>query len=301
MTGPSTHDQTPTTLDDLVGGVYNEQAALGVLRMVAQAVVELADRPRNKPFAPPYSPVAQWALDRICLLGAYRYPNTDFRAISGPRYPRGLTELLAWCRDRPVSEWNFLELPEAFEEITDRLLEADPLRPSRLCLRLALGVDPNTPHWELEKQVMGEVLRLYQESGREGGFAEFRRSIVEAPVLTEREFALQRMHSIGGIHAQDLPLNRIYNPAHDKYFNPAGEAGVCRYCGLLLVSRDRSWVCEITSCPSREQLEVGAVLRRDGGDLHHVVRPIREFVVAPARISAYEREYPRVPSPDREL
>lgn len=301
MTESPPQERKPTTLDDLVGGPYNEKASLQVLREVAQAVVDLAEHPRNTAFGPPYPLMAQSALDRIGLLGAYRYPNAASRHVSGPRYPRGLTELLAWCRDRPVSDWYFLELPEEFEEVTERLIESDPLRPSSFCLRLSLGVDPSTPHREVEKRVMQEVFDAYQKQGKEEGYLAFRRSIIDTPVMTGRDFSLQRMGVIGGVHLQDLPMKHVYTEVHDKYFHPTGGAATCMHCGLLLIPKGSSWVCEVSFCPSREQVAVGPVRHRDEGGLHHVIRPIRDFVVAPVRIDRSARTSDYVPSPDREL
>ncbi|MEU0237352.1 hypothetical protein ABZ234_06635 [Nocardiopsis sp. NPDC006198] len=301
MTEAPSQEQKPTVLTDLVGGPYDEKACLEVLRSVARAVVDLAEHPRNSAFGPPYPPMAQHALDRICLLGAYRYPKVVLHHGSGPRYPRGLTELLAWCRDRPVSDWFFLELPEEFEEITDRLIETDPLRPSLLCLRLSLGVDPSTPHREVEKRVMRKVYDAYHRSGKEEGYLAFRRSIIDTPVMNSRDFALYMLDTIGGVHVQDLPMDHVYAAVPDKYFTSSGKAAACRYCGLLLAPTAKSWVCEINFCPSREQVTVGTSLHRDDGVLYHLIRPIREFVVAPVRIDDSKRASPHVPSPDRQL
>ncbi|WP_017627165.1 pPIWI_RE_Y domain-containing protein [Nocardiopsis chromatogenes] len=302
MNEPSTDAPKSTALQDLLtGGPYDDQTAEEVLRMVALTVVELADLPGNIPLAPPYPRTAQMVIDRICLLGAYRYPEAGPGEGGGGRYPRGLTDLLAWCRDRPLCDWTFLELPERFDEVTERLIETGPLRPSPLCLRLSYGVDTNTPRREVERRVMRAVLDAYKETGRDEGFTEFRNRIIECPVQSGRDYALSALHPIGGVHPQDLPMDLVYTPVHDKYFSSAGEASTCRYCGLLLIPKGRGWTCEITYCRSRTQAAVDRVLHRDDGMPLHVVRPIRELIVAPARIHASERESPHVPAPDREL
>lgn len=148
---------------------------------------------------------------------------------------------------------------------------------------------------------MRKVFDTYQEQGKEEGYLVFRRSVIDTPVMTGRDFSLWKMNVIGGVHVRDLLADDIYTAVHDKYFNPTGKAATCTYCGLLLIPTGKSWVCEIDSCPSREQVHMGSVLHRDDGGLHHVIRPIREFVVAPARINDYARASGYVPSPDREL
>lgn len=301
MSEPGSNDRKATALKDLLsGGPYDEHVAEEVLQMVAATIVELADLSGNAPLTPPYPQMAQDVIDRICLLGAYRHPGAS-PGDGGGRYPRSLTDLLAWCRDRPLCDWNFLELPERFDEVTERLIEIDPLRPTPLCLRLSYGIGPSTPRRDVEKRVMRTVLDAYRDSGKEEGFAEFRKRIIELPVASEQVFTLLRLHPIGGVHPQDLPMELVYTPVNDKYFNSAGEAGICKNCGLLLIPRGHTWTCEIAYCRSRTQVVVERVLHRSDGNPRHIVRPIRELVVAPVRTSASERESPHVPAPDREL
>ncbi|MFC6931488.1 hypothetical protein ACFQHO_14905 [Actinomadura yumaensis] len=122
---------TPNPLEQLTGPAFNANESLRILGLVAVTVTRLGEWPPGEEFTVPYPDVAQTAVDRICLAGIRRFCN-DHEG-DGPKYPRSLQELLAWCRERDVQEWGFIDLP-ADLELAGRLLVEDTAAP-RACAR----------------------------------------------------------------------------------------------------------------------------------------------------------------------
>ncbi|MFI6456758.1 hypothetical protein ACIBF6_35020 [Streptosporangium amethystogenes] len=296
----------PTAFDHARGEAYDEAESRRIVGMVAATVVQLADWPKEQSFTVPYPPLAQRVLDRIALIGVLRHPGgyrlTPYREQLS--CPRTLADLMTLCWSSPIDKWPFLCLPDG-EHLTGVLVELDPIRPSELCLGLALEfAHPDAPDRNLERLALSEVRSLYEESGHPGGFLALCERLVANPVLSREDIAFLKLERIGGVQVTDELIDILYLRVHERYFTSANEIAVCAVCGLVLVpARDGSgerWQCETTRCPGRRDVRVGA-MRRVAEDLHHAARPIREFVIAPRRIHSSEHSSRQAPGPLRDV
>jgi hypothetical protein len=296
----------PTAFDHARGGAYDEAESRRIVGMVAATVVQLADWPKEQPFTVPYPPLSQLVLDRIALIGVLRHPGgyrlTPYREQLS--CPRTLADLMALCWSSPIDVWPFLCLPDG-EDLTGLLIELDPIRPSELCLRLALEfAHPDAPDKSLERLALLEARSLYEEAGHPGGFQALREWLINHPVLSREDIAFLKLERIGGVQVTDELINILYLRVHERYFSSKDEIAVCADCGLVLVPvRDGSgerWQCETTRCRGRRNLRISTV-HRVAKDLHHAARPIREFVVAPHWLRASERSSRQSPGPLRDI
>ncbi|SDJ39309.1 hypothetical protein [Nonomuraea jiangxiensis] len=306
MTDDPFPSSAPTAFDHATGEAYDEAESRRIIGMVAATVAQLADWPKEEAFSVPYPPLAQRVLDRIALIGVLRHPGgfhlTPYREHLS--CPRTLADLMALCWSSPIDAWPFLSLPDG-EDLTGLLVELDPIRPSKLCLRLALKfAHPDAHDRSLERLALLEARSLYEESGYPGGFPELREWLIAHPVLSSQEIAFLKLERIGGVQVTDELINILYLRVHERYFSLTDEIAVCGHCGLVLVpvrgGSGEGWQCETTQCRSRRNVLVGAV-RHVAENLHHAARPIREFVIAGPRLRASEDSSRQAPSPLRDV
>ncbi|MDX6738455.1 hypothetical protein [Actinocorallia sp. A-T 12471] len=277
--------RSPNILDKLVGGAFDEEESLRILRMVALTVQTLADWPSDKPFEVPYPTLAQRVVDRIALIGAIRHPGGG----TAQQFPRSLPELMAYCRDVDLKDWAFMRLPRD-EWISGRLVTPGSDTPSEVCVRLAAGMTGREAAGgeDVERLIMREIRNFYRDAEVADGYWEFLGAMIEQPVLTTSRRARLKLQPVGGLLLQDELLRIVYINVQSRYFDSSGRAATCGVCGLLMVADEGRWRCEVEVCPGEGRIAAGGILNRDEG-LHHVTRPIRHLLVAPRRIASWRR------------
>jgi len=241
-----------------------------LLRTVATAVLDLSDVPNPGTFTLPYPAEAQRALDRTVLACLLR----------GAEPPRGVPDLLVWCREIPVVDWP-LDLPEDLAAPSEYLIDPHGLEPTQLCYEWAISRRDSAAE-QVEREMVFTAIEQCRAARMPEAYAAFRRLLIEHPVLTREEAAAT------GLEPAFLPvadlLPHIYLPA------PAGWArdGVLYSCGrcktLLVPTRDDGWWCENDRCRRTGPAPVGKTYHEDdGGGVLTLTRPLRLFVTAPGR------------------
>jgi hypothetical protein len=241
-----------------------------LLRTVATAVLDLSDVPNPGTFTLPYPAEAQRALDRTVLACLLR----------GAEPPRGVPDLLVWCREIPVVDWP-LDLPEDLAAPNEYLIDPHGLEPTQLCYEWAISRRDSAAE-QVEREMVFTAIEQCRAARMPEAYAAFRRLLLEHPVLTRGEAAAT------GLEPAFLPvadlLPRIYLPA------PPGWArdGVLYSCGrcktLLVPTRDDGWWCETDRCRRTGPAPVGKTYHEDdGGGVLTLTRPLRLFVTTPGR------------------
>lgn len=241
-----------------------------LLRTVATAVLDLSDVPNPGTFTLPYPAEAQRALDRTVLACLLR----------GAEPPRGVPDLLVWCREIPVVDWP-LDLPEDLAAPSEYLIDPHGLEPTQLCYEWAISRRDSAAE-QVEREMVFTAIEQCRAARMPEAYAAFRRLLIEHPVLTRQEAAAT------GLEPAFLPvadlLPHVYLPA------PAGWArdGVLYSCGrcktLLVPTRDDGWWCENDRCRRTGPAPVGKTYPEDdGGGVLTLTRPLRLFVTAPGR------------------
>ncbi|MFC6885578.1 MULTISPECIES: hypothetical protein [Actinomadura] len=286
---------TPNPLEQLTGPAFNANESLRILGLVAVTVTRLGEWPPGEEFTVPYPDVAQTAVDRICLAGIRRFCN-DHEG-DGPKYPRSLQELLAWCRERDVQEWGFIDLP-ADLELAGRLLVEDTAAPSRLCEELALRYKhEDTVGKSIESILKDHIREMYDQADAPEGSVAFLKKLVDSPILTSAQLA---RFKVSRPHIPEEVIAACYIPVHDRYYDRHGHANACDYCGLLRVMTRNKWRCEIATCPDHRRSRGGTQWDRVD-HLYHATRPHREFLIAPRRLKRTADKWPMAPDAPRDL
>jgi hypothetical protein len=240
-----------------------------LLRTVATAVLDLSDVPNPGTFTLPYPAEAQRALDRTVLACLLR----------GAEPPRGVPDLLVWCREIPVVDWP-LDLPEDLAAPSEYLIDPHGLEPTQLCYEWAISRRDSAAE-QVEREMVFTAIEQCRAVRMPEAYAAFRRLLIEHPVLTRQEAAATGLEPVFLPVADLLP--HIYLPA------PAGWSrdGVFYSCGrcktLLVPTRDDGWWCENDRCRRTGPAPVGKTYPEDGGDVLTLTRPLRLFVTAPGR------------------
>ncbi|MFG2410160.1 pPIWI_RE_Y domain-containing protein [Streptomyces goshikiensis] len=244
-----------------------------LMRTLASALTALDAVTGLNAFTLPYPPEVQRALDRTVLACLER----------GAQPPMSLPDLLAWCRERPMADWP-VDLPADAVNPGDLLLDPVSSRPTELCHEWAeQSRDSALTH--RDREIIHSALRLCREHGEEDAYTEFRRLLVNRPVLTSAEaFAVSVDHVLDPV--KEL-VRRIYQPAPDSYIR-ADTYSVCGRCHTLLTPvRDGSWWCERDRCRRQGPPPVGRRIAVDeAGELLQLERPLRQFVTGPGRAEA---------------
>ncbi len=205
-----------------------------LLRTVATAVLDLSDVPNPGTFTLPYPAEAQRALDRTVLACLLR----------GAEPPRGIPDLLVWCREIPVVDWP-LDLPEDLAASSEFLIDPHGLEPTQLCCEWAISHRDSAAE-QVEREMVFTAIEQCRATRSPDAYAAFRRLLIEHPVLTREEAAATALEPAFFPVAALLP--HVYLPA------PAGWAsgGVLYSCGrcktLLVPTRDDGWWCENDRC-----------------------------------------------------
>ncbi|QMU68458.1 hypothetical protein [Streptacidiphilus sp. P02-A3a] len=232
----------------------------GPLTAVARGVVGLADAAQSSGFRLPYPPSLQLALDRVVLDGLSRRVAV----------PRGVPELLVWCREREPREW--LPVPPGFLTDGSRLISRTAIEPTRTCAELAsLG-----PDGVLEQEAESLMAKLADSCGSIPRFAQCRDFLIHRPVVLR--FDPTEMLQPSRAQAWRL-VKDLYKPVPD-HFPAEGLVHSCSGCGLLAKAdtADGPW-CEGGCASEDRKLDVS----HQPGQALALTRALRLFVALPGR------------------
>lgn len=247
-----------------------DNADVPLLRTLATAVVQLADIPRLASFTLPYPAEAERALDRVVLACLLRDAEP----------PSSLAELLSWCRDRPLADWP-LDLPEDAFGPADFLVDRDSGTPTQLCHEWWVqGRDSAAAQYD--RRVISWAMRLCRDASSPESYTEFRRVLVDQPVLTSMEESELATNLF--LEPVRTLLGEIYEPAAASY-RQGGVYRTCQRClTLLMPLTDGTWWCERDHCRSLGSAPRGRTLASVVvGEVSQLVRPLRQFVTGPGR------------------
>ncbi|MFI5985620.1 hypothetical protein ACIBEA_32770 [Streptomyces sp. NPDC051555] len=228
---------------------------------LARIVVELADQDRLRSFSLPYPRRVQLVLDRTGLYCIRR----------GLPPPKGVPELIEWCRDVPAGDPLF-QVPDTLVDPGTTLVDAVGAMPSRSCLELA----SHGPQGEVEQEA---VQLLAEPAVRRGPVERHRRRrlfLAQHPVITRRHRIQPSWNTAVWTSISDL-YERV--PAS---LLTDGDLELCGTCGLPYRSEGRRdgstgvW-CEGEACPA----DVPPETVRQAG-LAKILRPsLRAFLSLP--------------------
>ncbi|SFD72791.1 HU-CCDC81 and SPOR domain-containing protein [Streptomyces aidingensis] len=249
---------------------WSAHAGVPLMRTLASALTALDAVTGLDAFTLPYPAEVQRALDRTVLACLER----------GADPPASLPELLAWCRERPVTDWP-VDLPPDVAGPDDLLLDPESSRPTELCHEWAEQSGDSASVFR-DREIIRAALRLCREYGEEDAYTEFRRLLVTRPVLTAAEdFAVSMDHVLDPV--KEL-LARIYRPVPDSYLRGDTYATCGRCLTLLVPLGHGDWWCERDRCRRRGAPPVGRrITREEAGELLQLERPLRQFVTGPGR------------------
>ncbi len=243
-----------------------------ILHLIATGVIRLYEHvTKGKPIDSDYPIPLQRGLDRLNVL---RYRQ-------GLPLIRSVPDLLEWCR-RPFKQWE-LDLDEAFLDPEDTLL-AGPF-PTSLCESLAcVGSDVEADL--SEQRFMASVFDACQAAKAPQAYVDFRRMLIERPVLTELEL-LEVRNQYPTLDLLADHLNAAYEEAPLDYLVD-GYFSCCPTCGNLrqpTATQDR-FNCEEERCRLIVQSRRVAQNERRLAAREHVFwlkRGLRRFITMPGR------------------
>ncbi|MFJ3843477.1 hypothetical protein ACIPV3_05355 [Streptomyces albidoflavus] len=247
-----------------------------LLGEIAQAMSALGDRTDLRSLVLPYPSAVQRALDRIVLHCIER----------GLEPPKSLSELMEWCRSRPIGDTVFGDPPPSpLHEAT--LVHPQGLLPTRTCLELAsVGTDGGP-----EKEAHELLAQLAARCGSEERFHRSRRFLALNPVVRRGERFDRRFGR--GAWSKEIwaQVKSLYGPL-PNFLTTEGTLLRCTACRLpaLLsgrrvpdrrnaVSGPETW-CEGEACPHGTELDL---IRPAEGSLV-LAKPLRIFLSLPFRL-----------------
>ncbi|RKT56654.1 hypothetical protein C8E97_5363 [Saccharothrix australiensis] len=246
-----------------------DQPDVELVASIAAAIVGLDGLVELEGFRLPYPAGAQRALDRLVLRCLQR------RA----RPPTSLMQLVAWCAGERLEDWP-LELPRTPVWNTS-LLDDRSFTPTQLCLELVSQVPGGGPVGSVGR-VLDSVRDTCASLSSRAAYQAFRGVLLGKPVITEAEyFELETDNTLSLVIDS---LKDLYEPVPDRY-RRRGEYRPCARCRTLLLPLDGGdWWCEQALCEFAGKPQPGPIFdAADVGRLHHLARPLRQFVTGPGR------------------
>lgn len=244
-----------------------ESEDLMLARLLATAVVQLAEDPTPAMFKLPYPTSAQRAVD---LLGA-RALRRDTDA------PSSVPDLVRRCQRTPLTRWD-LDLSTMGVTETDLLIDPVTFTPSQLCYEWAVDA-PDATADLIEQDLLLDVIATCRERNLPNSYVSFRRLLIEQPVLdqvawmkltTDRHLA----PLLELVRASYQPMPAAY-VRHDMIT-------ICARCKCPLIpTLDDGWACELDRC-RWEGLKLGRQMPASH-DLQVASRPLRVFITGPGR------------------
>jgi len=236
-------------------------------RLLATAIVELADNPEPAMFKLPYPASAQRAVD---LLGA--------RALRrGTQAPTSVPDLVRRCQQIPLNGWD-LDLSTFGVTDTDLLIDPVTVTPSQLCYEWAVDA-PDATADLIEQDLLLNVMATCADRNLPHSYVAFRRLLIEQPVLDQ--IAWMKVATDRHL-APLLELVRASYQPIPAAFVRHDEIMTCARCKCPLVpTLNDGWACELDRC-RWEGLKVGKQIPASP-DLQVVLRPLRVFITGPGR------------------
>lgn len=259
-----------TEIPDSRGGAVlgrPESEDLMLARLLATAIVELAENPEPAMFKLPYPASAQRAVD---LLGA--------RALRrGTKAPTSVPDLVRWCQRVPLTEWD-LDLPDSGVTDADLLIDPVTLTPSQLCYEWMVDA-PDATADLIEQDLLLDAIATCRDRNLPQSYVAFRRLLIEQPVIDQMAW----MKIAADPHLAPLLelIRASYQPIPAAYVRE-DKIVTCARCRCPLVpTLDDGWACELDRC-RWEGLKVGRQIPA-GHELHVALRPLRMFITGPGR------------------
>lgn len=205
-----------------------------ILHLIATGVIRLSERvAKGKPLDADYPVPLQRGLDRLNVV---RYRQ-------GLPLVQSVPDLLQWCQ-RPFQEWS-LDFRAALLDPEDVLLAGQ--FPTSVCESLACAT--NDVEADLtERHFMSNIFNTCQTAKAPHAYVDFRRLLIEHPVLTELEL-LQLRNRYPSLDILTEHINVAYEHAPLDYM-VKGYFSCCPTCGNLrqpTITQDR-FVCEDERC-----------------------------------------------------
>lgn len=231
------------------------------LHLIATTLIRLK-RDQHYFLSAPYPANLQRALDLLTVDALRR----------GLAPPQNVLELLDWCRIKPLSQW-----PLTFEGrqmAEDVFLLEDDL-PTSWCEEWACAAS-DVEDEVTENGVIEAALRLCEALNSPQLYVDFRRLLIERPVLTQFELLHQQRRLKG--------LENVLVDAYELAPSTSRHAGrfiACKRCGSLLVlNLVGDLCCEDSLCRAE-----GSVQRGKDWDENvlQLKRGLRRFVTRPGR------------------
>ncbi|HVB22598.1 MAG TPA: hypothetical protein VNG51_11675 [Ktedonobacteraceae bacterium] len=243
-----------------------------ILHLIATGIIRSATQiARGKLMDREYSISLQLGLDRLNVV-RYRQQLPLIKSVP---------DLLLWCQ-RPLKEW-----PLNYQEIQlnpeDRLLIGE--FPTEICDNLACATSDVEAELS-EKRFMERVFSICRDDNNPQAYTDFRRLLIEKPVLTALEL-LQCRDTYPNLEILENLLEEAYQEAPLHYM-VQGTFSCCPNCGNLLqrsLTRNE-FLCEDERCRataySRKFINRERILQaRDR--IYWLRRDLRRFVMMPGR------------------
>ncbi len=243
-----------------------------ILHLIATGIIRRSERiAKGKLFDAEYPIPLQLGLDRF---NVYRYCQNLSLVKSVP-------DLLSWCQ-RPLKEWS-LDYAAAMLDPEDRLLIEQ--FPTAICENLACATSDVEAELS-EKRFMDKVFSACKTTGNPDAYTDFRRLLIEKPVMTALEL-LQCRDTYPSLEILQELLEAAYEEAPLDYM-VRGTFTCCPTCGNLQqpdITRTKI-LCEDERCRqasyARSFVNKARVLQaRDR--VYWLRRDLRRFVTMPGR------------------
>lgn len=226
-------DPMTVTMPDAV-----EQNSVEILRAVARGIIGLGSQNRLSSFSLPYPVSAQHALDQVVFtcLAQERTP------------PRGIPELVFWCRKLALSEWPLMLPPDLVGPAT-LLVDDRVCLPTQTCAEWA----SDGPSGVMEQQAQALLHEVAEECRSTASYQACRDFLISRPVVTQQDLPAVLASPRDGMSWKRV--NHLYSDVPDAYVLD-GRFAICFTCKLLAIPlADGGHWCESEACPRSSQIE----------------------------------------------
>src|SRR6266481_4650646 len=243
-----------------------------ILHLIATGIIRSAERiAKGKLIDTEYPIPLQLGLDRFNML-RYRQNLSLIKSVP---------DLLAWCQ-RPLKEWS-LDYTAAMLDPDDRLLIEQ--FPTEICESLACATSDVEADLS-ERRFMEKVFSICKDASNPQAYTDFRRLLIEKPVMTALEL-LQCRDTYPSLEILQELLEAAYEEAPLDYM-VRGTFTCCPTCGNLQqpdVTRTKL-LCEDERCRQASYArgfvnKVRVLQARDR--VYWLRRDLRRFVMMPGR------------------
>lgn len=199
---------------------------------VATGLMEMHRRERASGRLYPYPDSIQLGLNELAVQAQRR----------GSPVPQSISDLLDLCH-RPLNQWP-LDVGRFELNPADSLLHDG--KPTLLCEEIACH-SPDVAAWMWEEAILRGALSLCRAASDEASYVQFRRLLIEKPVLSVAQ--MYRERSSFTLPALRELLKEAYQPVSAAKVNQSGQVVCCGRCRRpLLAQVDGSLACEDAAC-----------------------------------------------------